>query len=165
MKDPSLLSITERHRPHHDMAEAYAHLCDEYECTALDLWSDGHPAIGAHTAEDYAVKFTRPRITAAGLPPGIATQLQHHLLTYALALPDDVLFYARRGGKATRLVGATAPRLYAALARSRPRLAPTGWPTRWQVGHTVDPASVDLIDRTEFLRIVHVSNLTVLEKE
>ncbi len=141
-------------------------LRDEYQCptghdAALAGWAYGHPAVGGSHDKSYREKFILyKRFQKSDLPESVIFPLENALIDYIRDLLPSFTGDKRREKKHERLIGKKSwERILIWLMKQDPPIIPGEIGETWWITFHTPPEVADLIDRLEFLRICHYTNL------
>ena len=181
LKDTGPTTIDEHRRCREDRLEVIATADARYRTAFIDglkelyeapvdrdqeltRWALGHYAVGSSDKLSFQVKHTYRAFTKDTIHWHVRGALQRALVDYSHDLIDNIIWGAAKA-KSERLTMATTNSLWYYAARLRPNSAPKHYGTRWWFIHKEDPDDIDLINRNQFLRAVHYTNLAVTEHQ
>ena len=142
------------------IAETLSYYYDWDGTGPLADWCLCHPAAALANQEDYRRKFSHPRLVATDLPTNLATALQAALENHLNAcLPP----YAKASRRLNFLRGADEQKLLKHARSCDKNALPREYSVTWRFVFIQHPEEVDLVDRNEYLRIFHYTNLTVIK--
>ena len=168
-----------RHTTDNHYVTCFLHdIVEEYNCppgyeTELSAWAYGHPAVGGSHKLSYREKFTMyKRFKKTDMPAPVIEPLEEALIEYVRDLLPSFEGDKRRSKKHERLlglVGETREMCYESLMvwvqqQDKNLFTQERGRTWWFDFHT-NPEQADLIDRLEFMRICHHTNLKIVYEE
>lgn len=132
----------------------------EWDAREFIGWARGHWATGPADKVSQRAHGKFPRVTRDELSVELRNPLQDALEDYAHSILFEFL-NGRYIGKERRFVGCAREHLWLHAATQVPYTAPVDYARQWWFRYAEAPEDVDLIDRREFIRVVHYSNLVV----